>query len=225
MHRRRLRLLATHLQLQEAAPLGSTTPVTTSSGESHFTPQQDGISTEQLARYERDGFLFVPSLLSPNQTAAALRGVEFAYSAPLDEINIAPNGNATIWMRQRTYQWHRRHPIFVEMLAHRVVIALANEVLGPGRVHAIAAQCSRINPGAASRERGHIVNTIHADTPFFAVGEGDARQKGDLAALRAIEAMIGAPLHRVGFSAMWCGLIGWWPAVNSFYWPRCIHTF
>jgi len=193
-HQRRLRAAAAHLQ-PAPAPCAPPTPTAAAA---------EAVSTEQLSRFERDGFLFVPSLLSEAQTAAALRGAEFAYAdAPLDEINIAANGNATLWMRQRTYQWHRQHPIFVEMLAHPFVMSLADRVLGPGRAHAIAAQCSRINPGATDRERGHIVNTIHADTPFFAAGEREARQEGDLAALLAIEARVGAPLHRVGFSAMW----------------------
>ena len=198
MHQRRLRAAAAHLHPLCAAAAAATT------GENQ---EQDAVSTEQLARYERDGFLFVPSLLSADQAAAALRGVEFAYSsAPLDEYNIDSKGKSTwVWMRQRTYQWHHEHPIFVEMLAHRFVISLTERVLGPGRAHVIAAQGSRINPGATNFERGHMVNTIHADTPFFAAGERDARQKGDLAALQAIEARIGAPMHHVGFSAMWCG--------------------
>ena len=89
-HQRRLRAAAAHLQ-PAAAPFAPLTPTAAAA---------EAVSTEQLSRFERDGFLFVPSLLSEGQAAAALRGAEFAYAdAPLDEINIAANGNATSAVR------------------------------------------------------------------------------------------------------------------------------
>ena len=43
-------------------------------------------------------------------------------------------GGPPRWMRQRTYEWHRAHPVFVELLAHLLVVDLA---IGPD-LHAIA---------------------------------------------------------------------------------------
>jgi hypothetical protein len=120
---------------------------------------------------------------------------------------------------------HREHPVFIDLLAHCLVIdfarwephacwimlvlcmvaeppiadqapALRSE-LGAD-FHAIAAQCSRIHPQAEGPERGHMVTNIHPDTPFMAPGESEARRAGDGAELQRIEAQLGVPLVQVG---------------------------
>jgi hypothetical protein len=167
---------------------------------------------ELAARFEADGFVLVPALLPPAEVRAAVAGVEYAYRQPRDRMNESRPGGPPRWMRQRTYEWHRAHPVFAELLAHPLVVDLARRVIGAD-FHVIAAQCSRINPRATGAESGglrggpsggHMVNAMHQDSPFFVAGEAQARGCGDADALRAVADELGAPLHRAGFSAMWC---------------------
>lgn len=125
--------------------------------------------------YERDGFVVVDRLLDGRQLEAARRGVEWAFQCPQEKYR---------WIRQRTYEWFDRHPIFVELIEHPLVIAFAGEILGP-HFHLIAAQCSR-----NTREEPYAPGAmkIHQDTVFY---PPQARRKPDV------------PDHRYGFSAMW----------------------
>ena len=152
-------------------------------------------SEGMVARYEQDGFLYVPGVLSEGQVAAALRAVEFAYTQPPDDYAGKPQ-----WMRPRTYRWHDEHYVFVELLSHPLVVDLARKLIGP-HAHAVAAQCSRISPYAGTDRgkcnrlqgedrahsesdhrvlmvlpgRGHSVPTMHIDTPFLGADSAQVR--------------------------------------------------
>eukprot|EP01052_Picozoa_sp_SAG31_P032829 SAG31_NODE_3642_length_4032_cov_1.536232_1_plen_294_part_00 len=167
------------------------------------------VSEAMLAKYEEDGFLLWPAVLSKQQCCDALAAVEFCYSeTAAGAIHTARRSGAGVdsaprWMRQRTYEHRHRHPIFVDLLAHPLVIEFARKVLGPD-FHTIAAQCSRINAGPDfGPQTGHAVRHIHQDTPFFVPGEGEARKAGNMHELQAIEQKIGIPLTQLSFSAMW----------------------
>ena len=97
-------------------------------------------TAEMLAHYEENGYLYCPAVLSDVQVAAGLAAADFAYTTPQDAINLRPDdGTGLAWMRQRTYQWHKTHPIFVDLLIHPLVMDIGKAVLGAD-VHAIAAQ-------------------------------------------------------------------------------------
>jgi len=136
----------------------------------------DVMNTTRLFQdFERDGLVLVEGLMTGSQLAAARAGVAWAMEQPP-----APYK----WIKQRTYEWRREHPIFVELIEHPTVLELAEAVLGPD-FHLIAAQCSR-NTRDDPYAPGAMV--MHSDAVFFPTAE---RRRDDV------------PNHRYGFSAMW----------------------
>lgn len=135
----------------------------------------DAPVSDWVAVYQREGLALIDGLLAPEQTAAAAAGVAWAMSQPMAQYK---------WIRQRTYEWYLRQPVFLVLIRHPGVLEFAAAILGPG-YHLIAAQCSRNTrddpyaPGAMK---------FHRDACFFA-------KPGTLAE--------GVALDRVGFSAMW----------------------
>jgi hypothetical protein len=127
-----------------------------------------------LDNYDRDGFVFLESVLDARQVAEAQRGVAWA----MDHV-----GGSYKWIKQRTYEWFREHPIFVELLEHPFVMEFADAVLGHD-VQVIAAQCSR------NTREPYIggLTAIHQDACFFPTAD---------------RLLPGVPLERYSFSAMW----------------------
>ena len=130
---------------------------------------------EMIETFERDGFLLIERALDERQLSAAQQGVEWAMQHQTGSYQ---------WIKQRTYEWFREQPIFVELIEHPLVIRLAEVWLGVD-FHLIAAQCSRNTredpyaPGAMQ---------IHADACFFPRPE---QRESEI------------EFHRSGFSAMW----------------------
>ncbi len=125
--------------------------------------------------YDRDGLVLIDGLLPPEKVNEASRGVDWAMS------NIGGNYK---WIKQRTYEWFREHPIFVELIEHPLVLDFARSILGDD-FHLIAAQCSR---NTRDDHYAPGVNQIHQDAGLFPPQD---RRVGDL------------PDHHYGFSAMW----------------------
>ncbi|MBI2193942.1 MAG: phytanoyl-CoA dioxygenase family protein [Planctomycetes bacterium] len=128
-----------------------------------------------VRRYDEQGFVLLECLLSGRQTEAVQKAVEWAFSQPHERFR---------WIRQRTYEWFDRQPIFVELIEHPQVAEFARDVLGP-EFHLIAAQCSRNTRGDPYAPGAF---KIHQDGVFFPRPE---RQEE------------GVPDYRYGFSAMW----------------------
>jgi hypothetical protein len=141
---------------------------------------RDGVvhdAASLASTYDRDGFLFVESLLDARQLAAAQAGVAWA---------MANAAGPYRWIKQRTYEWLDTHPIFVELIEHPFVLEFAQRILGPD-FHLIAAQCSR-----NTRDDFYApgVTNIHQDACFFPAPGRELPGAGV------------AP-HHYGFSAMW----------------------
>src|SRR5688500_6989309 len=139
------------------------------------TPANSGQVSAITAALDRDGYALVEQVLSAGQIADARAGVQWAMEK-------VPGSYK--WIKQRTYEWIREHPIFVELIEHPLVIDVATQYLGPD-FHLIAAQCSR---NAPEEHYAPGVMQIHQDACFFPTTE---------------RARDGVPLHRYGFSAMW----------------------
>src|SRR5688572_7677853 len=105
-----------------------------------------------LDAYDRDGFVLVERLMSARDLADARRGVEWAMTNQ--------QGKYT-WIKQRTYEWFREHPVFVRLIEHPTVLAFGRALLGDDDMHLIGAQCSR-NTKADHYAPG-VIN-IHQDT-------------------------------------------------------------
>jgi hypothetical protein len=110
---------------------------------------------DQIVRdFDRDGIVLVEGLLNQPTLDAARVGVEWLMNNARAEYK---------WIRQRTYEWHREQPVFVELIEQPLVIGFAQRVLGED-FHLAAAQCSRnlrddhYAPGAMK---------IHQDDVFF----------------------------------------------------------
>ncbi|MCX5662703.1 MAG: phytanoyl-CoA dioxygenase family protein [Planctomycetota bacterium] len=125
--------------------------------------------------FERDGVLILDRLLTPAQLAAAQAGVDWA---------MAHAGGPHRWIKQRSYEWHERHPVFVELIEHPAAIAAARMLLGED-FHLIAAQCSR---NTRDDHYAPGVMQFHQDAVFF---PKPGRAPADV------------PANRCGFSAMW----------------------
>lgn len=134
------------------------------------------INMNQLIdNFARDGFILVEHLLDERQIAQAQAGIEWAMQQPLERYK---------WIKQRTYEWFREHPIFAELIEHPLVMEFATAWLGP-EFHLIAAQCSR---NTRDDHYAPGVMKAHQDDVFFPAPEKRAA---------------GVPDIRYGFSAMW----------------------
>jgi ectoine hydroxylase-related dioxygenase (phytanoyl-CoA dioxygenase family) len=125
--------------------------------------------------FDREGYLVVERVLDARQLREAEAGVRWAMGNVPGEYK---------WIKQRSYEWFREHPIFAELIEHPLVMDFARHYLGPD-VRLIAAQCSR-----NTREDHYApgVMQIHQDACFFAPPGASPP---------------GVPEHRYGFSAMW----------------------
>lgn len=133
--------------------------------------------SQAASTLERDGVVILDALLSSSQLAAARDGVEWA---------MANAGGQYRWIKQRTYEWHADHPVFLELIEHPTVLDIARQVLGDD-FHLIAAQCSR---NTRDDHYAPGVMNFHQDGVFFPQPN-------------RVTAGSATPAHRYGFSAMW----------------------
>ena len=122
---------------------------------------------------ETDGFAVVEGLLNGEQLKQAAAAVRQLMAEP---------GETYKWIRQRTYEHFRTLPVFVDLIVHPMVIAIAQAWCGQD-LHLIAAQCSR-----NTKDEPYFsgVTTLHQDKVFFPE-----------------KALAGVPIWRYGFTAMW----------------------
>ena len=95
---------------------------------------------ELLAQYERDGYLVLPDVLSPDEVAALKAGVERAFSEHCPEADLY--GMQEIW-RPKMFE---RGPEFEALVDHPNIIPLIETILGEN-CHLIANSALRTSPG------------------------------------------------------------------------------
>lgn len=111
-------------------------------------------ATHIASSLKTDGVTLVENVLSDDQCGALLEGIEWGFQSrqgPLPQ------------HRQRTYEWFREHPIFIELLEHPLVIEVAEVCLG-AQYHLICAEISR-----NEKENHYLagVKNVHQDVCFF----------------------------------------------------------
>tara|TARA_Y100000588_G_scaffold25359_2_gene25213 strand:+ start:2930 stop:3676 length:747 start_codon:yes stop_codon:yes gene_type:complete len=103
---------------------------------------------------QTDGVVLVEDAMSDNQCQRLLDGIEWGFHNREGPLPL---------QRQRTYEWFREHPIFIELLEHPLVIAVADACLGPD-YHLICAETTR------NERDNHFleaVKNVHQDHCFF----------------------------------------------------------
>jgi hypothetical protein len=123
-------------------------------------------TAEQTAQFQsdfnRDGFLHIPGVLSPDEVAALKEGVDNVFS----DSHWEHNGN--VYSDFIAVRMFETGSIFEQMLAREPVISLLESLLG-NNCHIIAQNAMRNAPGQA-------VDTFHVDEELiWPVGEGMER--------------------------------------------------
>ena len=109
---------------------------------------------EVVAALENEGIVLVEDQLTAEQCQQALEGIEWG---------LRNRTGPREFQRQRTYEWFREFPIFVELIEHPLAIAVAEACLGP-EYHLICAEITR------NQKDNHYlaaVKKIHQDHCFF----------------------------------------------------------
>ena len=79
---------------------------------------------QQTAQFHREGFLYLPGVLSADEVKALRESVDGIFEDPRAKLThtlYAP------FIAVRLFEWH---PIFVDMLAREPIIGLAESILG-----------------------------------------------------------------------------------------------
>ena len=97
-------------------------------------------TAELMAQYERDGFLVLPDVLSPDEVATLQAGVERAFAKHCPEADLY--GMQEIW-RPKMFE---QGPEFEALIDHPNIIDLIEKILG-GNCHLIANSALRTFPG------------------------------------------------------------------------------
>ncbi|GAB3988756.1 phytanoyl-CoA dioxygenase family protein [Actinoallomurus acanthiterrae] len=122
-------------------------------------------TAELAARFDRDGFVLLPSVLSREEAEWFRQGVAAAHEAP------CPTGNPTPFHR---HQMFRRGPEFEAMLDREPVVDVAEAVLGDN-CHVIANNTVYTWPNSGI-DRWHVDETVlfplsggkrHTEVPCF----------------------------------------------------------
>ena len=103
---------------------------------------------------EADGVTLVEDVLSDSECQKALDGIEWAIETQTGPLPL---------QRQRTYEYYRDHPIFVDLLEHPMVIDVAEACLGDA-YHLI---CAEITRNERDNHYLDVVKNIHQDHCFF----------------------------------------------------------
>ena len=103
---------------------------------------------------DTDGGTLVEGILSDRECQDALEGIAWAMETQAGPLPL---------QRQRTYEYFRDHPIFVELVEHPLVIAVAEACLGP-KYHLI---CAEITRNERENHYLEVVKNIHQDHCFF----------------------------------------------------------
>lgn len=123
----------------------------------------------------QDGVTIVEDVLTDDQCRQTLDGIDWAVRTQEGPLPL---------QRQRTYEYFKEHPIFVELIEHPLAIAVADACLGPN-YHLICAEITR------NEQNNHFleaVKDIHQDHCFF---PDDSRALQDM------------KLRMYGFTAQW----------------------
>lgn len=132
---------------------------------------------ESLAKvYNETGICIITNLLTSDEIQEAKQGTRWAFeSLPQERYK---------FIRQRSYEWFEKHPIFVSLIKHPLILDFSSQVLGSD-YHLIAAQCSR-----NTQAEPYIPNAmrIHRDREFYPKPNFIREDK---------------QLHEYGYTAMW----------------------
>jgi hypothetical protein len=109
---------------------------------------------EIVTSLQTDGVTLVENQLTDNQCQQALDGIEWG---------LQNKSGPRPLQRQRTYEWFREFPIFVELIEHPLVIQVAEACLGPD-YHLI---CAEITRNGKDNHYLEAVKNIHQDHCFF----------------------------------------------------------
>jgi hypothetical protein len=109
---------------------------------------------EIIASLMTGGVTLVENQLTDDQCRQALDGIEWG---------LQNRTGPRPLQRQRTYEWFREFPIFVELIEHPLVIEVAEACLGPD-YHLI---CAEITRNGKDNHYLEAVKNIHQDHCFF----------------------------------------------------------
>ncbi len=111
-------------------------------------------TSEIITALKTDGVVLVEDVMSDEQCRQLLDGIEWGFQNREGPLPL---------QRQRTYEWFREHPIFIDLLEHPLVITVADACLGSD-YHLICAETTR------NEKDNHFlegVKNIHQDDCFF----------------------------------------------------------
>jgi hypothetical protein len=130
---------------------------------------------EIVSALQDDGVTLVENQLTDQQCQQALDGIEWG---------LQNKTGPRALQGQRTYEWFREFPIFVDVIEHPLVIEIAEACLGQ-EYHLI---CAEITRNEKDNHYLEAVKNIHQDHCFFPT------QPEDLTAMQS---------RMYGFTAQW----------------------
>jgi hypothetical protein len=113
-----------------------------------------GLRDQAVASLRRDGVTIVQDALTDDQCRQTREGIDWALRT---QVGLSP------LHRQRTYEYFREFPIFVDLIEHPLAIAVADRCLGSA-YHLICAEITRNERGNHYLEG---VKKVHQDDCFF----------------------------------------------------------
>jgi hypothetical protein len=107
-----------------------------------------------VASLLRDGVTIIEAALTDDQCRQSLEGIDWAMRT---QVGLHP------LLRQRTYEYFRQFPIFVELIEHPLAIGVADQCLG-SEYHLI---CAEITRNEKDNHYQEDVKNAHQDRCFF----------------------------------------------------------
>ena len=164
----------------------SAAPTSAAASTKLCSPQR---AVEIIAQFERDGYVHLGNLLTPDEVATLRDRIDRIFDDPMSETTGHNHGG---WTLVRCFE---RDNVFRDMLVREPVISLMEEMLG--------ADCHLLNDGVVRTAPGQAISNWHVDDGvYFPVAPGmtrhDERLRMPLLALNVQVALSDVPSDEYG---------------------------